>query len=57
MMSHRINLLHQGMLGKIGEKVSDITSATKISLDSTAVRKNVSDKPDSGGTGRAWTEA
>jgi len=56
-MSNKIDLLNQGSLGKIGEKISDATSATKISLDSTAARKRVSCKPDSGGTRRALAEA
>ena len=53
-MSNRIDLLHQGMLGKIGEKISDATGATKISLASMAARKKVSASLTAAAPGRHW---
>ena len=53
-MSNRIDLLNQGMLGKIGEKISDATGTTKISLASTAARKKVPASLTAAAPGGHW---
>ncbi len=53
-MSNRIDLLNQEMLGKIGAKISDATSATKISLASMAARKKVPASLTAAAPGRHW---
>lgn len=48
-MSNKIGSVDQGMLGKIGEKISDTGGASKVKQDSAAA-KSVAHKPDSGDT-------
>ena len=49
-MSNRIDPMNQGLLGKIGQKVSNTAGTTKVNVGSTAADKKSADKPASGDT-------
>ena len=49
-MSNRIDPMNQGILGKIGEKISDTSGTSKVKPGAHATDKMVADKPDSSDT-------